>query len=35
MKLERIKRRSGGTLVLEITPLIDILITQVNHKVKN
>ena len=25
MKLERIKRRSGGTLVLEITPLIDIV----------
>ena len=24
MKLERIKRRSGGTLVLEITPLIDV-----------
>ena len=25
MKLERIKRRSGGTLVLEITPLIDVV----------
>ena len=25
MKLERIKRRSGGTLILEITPLIDVV----------
>ena len=25
MKSERIKRRSGGTLVLEITPLIDVV----------
>ena len=25
MKLERIKRRSGGTLVFEITPLIDVV----------
>ena len=25
MKLERIKRRRGGTLVLEITPLIDVV----------
>ena len=25
MKLERIKRRSGGTLVLQITPLIDVV----------
>ena len=25
MKLERIKRRSGGTLVLEITPVIDVV----------
>ena len=25
MKLERINRRSGGTLVLEITPLIDVV----------
>ena len=25
MKLDRIKRRSGGTLVLEITPLIDVV----------
>ena len=25
MKLERIRRRSGGTLVLEITPLIDVV----------
>ena len=25
MKLERIKRRSGGTLVLETTPLIDVV----------
>ena len=25
MKLERIKRRSGGKLVLEITPLIDVV----------
>ena len=25
MKLERIKRRSGGTLVLEIRPLIDVV----------
>ena len=25
MKLERIKRRSAGTLVLEITPLIDVV----------
>ena len=25
MKLERIKRRSGGTLVLEITPIIDVV----------
>ena len=25
MKLKRIKRRSGGTLVLEITPLIDVV----------
>lgn len=25
MKLERIKRRSSGTLVLEITPLIDVV----------
>ena len=25
MKLERIKRRSGGTLVLEITPFIDVV----------
>ena len=25
MELERIKRRSGGTLVLEITPLIDVV----------
>ena len=25
MKLDRIKRRSGGTLILEITPLIDVV----------
>ena len=25
MKVERIKRRSGGTLILEITPLIDVV----------
>ena len=25
MKLERIKRRSGGTLIFEITPLIDVV----------
>ena len=25
MKLERIKRRSGGALILEITPLIDVV----------
>ena len=25
MKLERIKRRSGGTLILEMTPLIDVV----------
>ena len=25
MKLERIERRSGGTLILEITPLIDVV----------
>ena len=25
MKLERIKRRSGGTVVLDITPLIDVV----------